>query len=155
MVNPEILKDTLDLLIKEFKDIPGVKYGQPNSSDLIHYLLFNETRAWVMFEYLIFIKNPALGTLLVPSKEINTGGIIRARIKQYFSSNFDFSTREEYRYAIKIDGKVYIYRIGNLGVKYLDRNVSGLKHINGRLIPNIIKFKNNPKPIIKKYGLVN
>lgn len=154
MVNPEILKDTLDFLIKEFKDVSGVKYCQPESSDRIHYLLFNEARAWVMFEYLAFIKNPDLGMLLVPNKEINTKGIIRARIKQYFSRNFDFSTREEYRFAIKIDGKVYIYRISNSSVKYLDRNVSGLKHINGRLIPNIIKFKNNPRPIIKKYGLV-
>lgn len=155
MVNPEILKYTLDFLIKEFKDVSGVKYGQPKSSDRIHYLLFNEARAWVMFEYLVFIKNPDLGILLVPNKKVNTKGIIRARIKQHFSNNFDFSTREEYRFAIKIDGKVYIYRISNLGVKYMDRNVSGLKHINGRLIPNIIKFKNNPKPIIKKYGLVN
>lgn len=108
-----------------------------------------------MFEYLVFIKNPDLGVLLVPSEEMNTRGIIRSRIKQHFSSNFDFSTREEYRYVIKIDGKVYIYRIRNSGVKYLDRNVSGLRHINKRLIPNIIKFKNNPRPIIKKYGLVN
>lgn len=154
MVNPEILKDALDFLIKEFKNVSGVKYGQPESSDRIHYLLFNDARAWVMFEYLVFIKNPDLGILLVPNKEINTKGVIRARIKQHFSNNFDFSTREEYRFAIKIDGKVYIYRISNSGVKYLDRNVSGLKHINGRLIPNIIKFKNNPKPIVKKYGLV-
>lgn len=154
MVNPEILKYTLDFLIKEFKDVSGVKYGQPKSSDRIHYLLFNETRAWVMFEYLVFIKNPDLGILLVPNKEINTRGMVQSRIKQYFSSNFDFSTREEYRYAIKIDGKVYIYRISNLGVKYLDRNVSGLRNINKRPVPNIIKFKNNPRPIIKKYGLV-
>lgn len=45
MINPEILKDALDFLIKEFKDVSGVKYGQPKSSDRIHYLLFNEARA--------------------------------------------------------------------------------------------------------------
>lgn len=48
MVNPEILKDTLDFLIKEFKDVSGVKYGQPESSDRIHYLLFNEARAYLI-----------------------------------------------------------------------------------------------------------